>query len=61
MLFTVMLNPLCVSEIFLLLIENTLFRCEACSSLSPPASPSRRNISQPFQKALCGLKRGNLG
>lgn len=36
MLFTVMLNPLCVLELFLLLIENTLFSCATCSPLSPP-------------------------
>lgn len=42
MLFTIMFNPLCVLELFLLLIENTLFRRAMCSPLSPPSLPQKQ-------------------
>lgn len=56
-----MFNPLCVLELFLLLIENTLFRRAPCSPLSPPASPRSRNKSQAFPRVFRGLKWGDLG
>lgn len=54
-----MLNPLCILELYLLLIENTLLSHAMCSPLSPPVSPRCRNKPRLLQRALLGLKLGD--